>query len=89
MPPIATELMRRNEMPLCARSGCEQSQQTNAIRSPRRQGRAAAMARRGRGFRGFEVDPFGGQLHVVINWLLQASVAQFDQTGFYQLITQL
>ena len=29
------------------------------------------------GFRRFEGDPFGGQLHVVINRLLQASVAQF------------
>jgi hypothetical protein len=26
-PPIPTELMRRNELPLCARTGCEQSQQ--------------------------------------------------------------
>jgi hypothetical protein len=37
--PIATELMRRNEMPLCAISSCEQMQQVaSLLQSPRRRG---------------------------------------------------
>src|SRR5262245_18488476 len=31
MPPRATEQVRRSETPLCAISGCEQSQQTNSL----------------------------------------------------------
>jgi hypothetical protein len=46
LPPIATKLVRRNEVTLCARTGCEQLQQSRQfIRSPRRHGQVFRCVR--------------------------------------------